>query len=86
MLPRARRAAAIASRIGIAAPPLRVDSMVKYALLARGDAQLYLRLPGAGYAEKIWDHAAGVLVVTEAGGTVSDIHGKPLEFTHGPRL
>jgi 3'(2'), 5'-bisphosphate nucleotidase len=35
---------------------------------------------------KIWDHAAGVLVAEEAGGTVTDIHGRPLEFTHGREL
>ena len=29
---------------------------------ASGEADLYLRLPRAGYREKIWDHAGGVLV------------------------
>ncbi|MHC5543784.1 inositol monophosphatase family protein, partial [Singulisphaera rosea] len=38
------------------------------------------------YREKIWDHAAGLLVVEEAGGVVTDIDGKPLEFTHGREL
>ena len=40
----------------------------------------------ADYREKIWDHAAGVLIVEEAGGTVTDITGKPLEFHHGREL
>jgi 3'(2'), 5'-bisphosphate nucleotidase len=80
-------AAAVAARLGIAAEPLRLDSQAKYAVVARGEADIYLRLPTrADYREKIWDHAAGVLVVEEAGGTVTDIHGRPLEFTHGREL
>ena len=52
-----------------------------------GDADIYLRLPTRkGYQEKIWDHAGGVLIVEEAGGTVTDIHGKPPEFNHGATL
>ena len=40
----------------------------------------------ADYREKIWDHAAGALIVEEAGGTVTDITGRPLEFHHGREL
>jgi 3'(2'), 5'-bisphosphate nucleotidase len=36
--------------------------------------------------EKIWDHAGGALVVTEAGGRVTDITGADLDFTLGYRL
>jgi 3'(2'), 5'-bisphosphate nucleotidase len=80
-------AARIAERLHIEAAPVRIDSQAKYAMLGRGQADAYLRLPkDAAYREKIWDHAAGMLVVTEAGGRVSDIHGKPLEFTHGITL
>jgi 3'(2'), 5'-bisphosphate nucleotidase len=79
--------AAIADRLGIQAEPFRIDSQCKYAAVADGRASIYLRLSSKkGYTEKIWDHAAGVLVVEEAGGTVSDASGKPLEFTHGPGL
>ena len=47
-------------------------------------ADAYLRLPkSAEYVEKIWDHAAGALVVQEAGGRVSDIHGRDLDFSRG---
>jgi len=38
------------------------------------------------YREKIWDQAAGALVVTEAGGLVTDLDGKPLDFTAGRNL
>jgi 3'(2'), 5'-bisphosphate nucleotidase len=40
----------------------------------------------ADYREKIWDHAAGMLVVEEAGGRVSDVDGKRLDFRHGRTL
>ena len=80
-------AASIADRLGITAAPLRMDSQAKYAVVARGEADIYLRLPTrADYREKIWDHAAGALMIAEAGGTVTDIHGKPLEFHHGREL
>jgi 3'(2'), 5'-bisphosphate nucleotidase len=80
-------AAAIAARLGIVAAPLRLDSQAKYAVVGRGEAEAYLRLPTrADYREKIWDHAAGALIVEEAGGTVTDIAGRPLEFTHGREL
>jgi 3'(2'), 5'-bisphosphate nucleotidase len=39
-----------------------------------------------GYVEKIWDHAAGVLIAQEAGAVVSDVEGRPLDFSCGPRL
>jgi 3'(2'), 5'-bisphosphate nucleotidase len=74
---------AIAAAAGITAPSLRMDSQVKYGAVARGDAALYLRLPSPkspNYREKIWDHAAGSLIIDEAGGRVTDMHGQPLDF------
>ena len=77
----------VAAILGITAEPVRMDSQAKYAVVARGDADLYLRLPTRpGYVEKIWDHAAGWLVVTEAGGRVTDVHGTDLDFSRGSRL
>ena len=43
--------------------------------LARGDAAVNLRFPHAGYREKIWDHAAGALIVAEAGAAITDAAG-----------
>jgi 3'(2'), 5'-bisphosphate nucleotidase len=81
------QAAHIAERLGIAKPSVRMDSQCKYAAVARGEADIYLRLPTCkDYREKIWDHAAGWIVVTEAGGRVSDVDGAPLDFTHGRTL
>jgi 3'(2'), 5'-bisphosphate nucleotidase len=80
------RHAFLARAIGISAPPLRMDSQAKYGALARGDAALYLRLPSPrtpDYREKIWDHAAGSLIVEEAGGRVTDAAGRPLDFAGG---
>jgi 3'(2'), 5'-bisphosphate nucleotidase len=77
----------VAEALGIHREPIRMDSQAKYAIVARGDAEIYMRLPAKyGYKEKIWDHAGGVLVVEEAGGCVSDVEGRPLEFNHGYQL
>ncbi|BFI43315.1 hypothetical protein AXG93_4697s1090 [Marchantia polymorpha subsp. ruderalis] len=73
----------IARILGVSAPPIRIDSQAKYGAMARGDAVIYLRFPHAGYREKIWDHAAGLIVITEAGGEVFDAAGKPLDFSKG---
>jgi HAL2 family 3'(2'),5'-bisphosphate nucleotidase len=76
----------ITEKLGTEAEPLRVDSQVKYALLALGKGDVYLRIPSPAtpdYVEKIWDHAAGKLIVEEAGGKVSDISGNPLDFSRG---
>ena len=46
-----------------------------------------MRLPtSAHYRENIWDHAAGMLVVEQAGGRVTDIDGKAFDFSQGSRL
>lgn len=79
-------AALISDLLGITAPPLRLDSQTKYALVARGDASVYLRIPRGAYVEWVWDHAAGSIVVEEAGGVVSDIEGLPLDWGQGRRL
>jgi len=79
-------AAIVGRSLGISSEPLRMDSQAKYAIVARGDASIYLRLPRGDYRENVWDHAAGYLVVTEAGGRVSDVDGKALDFTTGRRM
>ena len=63
-----------------------IDSQAKYALLAAGEGELIFRLPNTknpNYREKIWDHAAGMLCLQEAGGKVTDALGKPLDFSTG---
>ncbi|PKA57133.1 SAL1 phosphatase [Apostasia shenzhenica] len=80
-------------KLGVQAPPVRIDSQVKYGALSRGDGAIYLRFPRKGYREKIWDHAAGFIVVTaysvwsaEAGGVVTDAAGNDLDFSKGRHL
>lgn len=78
-----------AERLGITAEPVRMDSQAKYAVLAAGGGEIYLRLLSPkmpDYREKIWDQAAGSLVIEEAGGTVTDLHGKRLDFSQGRTL
>lgn len=80
---------ALAQRIGIQQAPIRMDSQVKYGLVASGQAVLYLRLPNAqkqSYRENIWDHAAGAIIVEEAGGKVSDMDGKPLNLSANEKM
>lgn len=79
--------AQIAEMLGIKTAPVRMDSQAKYATVAAGEAEIYLRLPSkTGYFEKIWDHAGGVLIVQEAGGQVTDLLGKALDFSKGREL
>jgi 3'(2'), 5'-bisphosphate nucleotidase len=77
----------IVKLLGVKRPPLRMDSQAKYGILARGDGTVYLRLPTKkSYVEKIWDHAAGCILVEEAGGKVTDLNGNPLDFSQGKTL
>jgi 3'(2'), 5'-bisphosphate nucleotidase len=80
---------AVAKAVGITSSSVRMDSQAKYGAVAAGEAALYLRLPSPkypDYREKIWDHAAGAIVVEEAGGKVTDMHGKPLDFYSAAKM
>ena len=81
--------AQIAQQVGITEPPIRMDGQGKYGVLARGEASVYIRLPNPAtpdYRECIWDHAAGLIVVEEAGGVVTDVNGRALDFSQGRRM
>jgi len=78
-----------ARELAVEVEPVRMDSQAKYVVLASGRGELYLRLLSSkqpDYKEKIWDQAAGSLIVEEAGGRVSDLHGERLDFTTGRML
>ena len=79
----------LASAMGVEAEPIPMDSQAKYAVLAAGGGEMLVRLLSASrldYRERIWDQAAGSIVVEEAGGRVTDLDGKPLDFSHGTTL
>ena len=79
--------AKIAEILKVTKEPIRMDSQCKYGVLSRGEASIYLRLPTrADYEEKIWDHAAGYILVEEAGGKVTDCFGRKLDFSLGRTL
>ena len=80
-------AARVIAALGASEAPARLDSQCKYSVVARGQADAYLRLPTRGdYVENIWDHAAGMLIAVEAGAVVTDIDNKPLDFSQGMGL
>jgi 3'(2'), 5'-bisphosphate nucleotidase len=79
----------IADYLGVQVEPVRMDSQAKYAVLASGGGEVILRLLSPkrpDYREKIWDQAAGSLILEEAGGRITDLDGKPLDFTQGRML
>lgn len=72
--------------LGCAAPPLLMDSQAKHVMVAAGHADVLVRFPRPGYREAIWDQAAGARLVEEAGGRVTDLAGRPFDFSTGRRL
>jgi 3'(2'), 5'-bisphosphate nucleotidase len=64
--------------------PHRLDSQVKYAVIASETPSVYLRIPKkSDHVEKVWDHAAGTMIVESIGGKVTDLFGKSLDFSKG---
>lgn len=76
----------IAKILGVNNPSVRMDSQCKYGVVARGEASIYFRFPKSGYQENVWDHAAGSIIVHEAGGIVTDVAGQVLDFSKGRKL
>ncbi|WP_257463231.1 inositol monophosphatase family protein [Archangium lipolyticum] len=66
----------------------RYDGMVKYALLAAGAADLYVRGPRdpRKNPHKLWDHVAGTALVRAAGGQVTGLDGRAVDFSQGTEL
>ena len=78
-----------AQALGVQAQAVRMDSQAKYAVLASGGGEIYLRMLSKSrpdYREKIWDQAAGSIITEEAGGRVTDLHGQELNFGLGRTL
>lgn len=76
-------------KMGIIPEPIPLDSQAKHAVLAMGEAEIFYRLLSRrdpSRREKIWDVAPGSLVIEEAGGCVTDLEGKPLDYRCGITL
>ena len=74
-------------RAGLGGGWVRIDSQVKYAAVASGAAEVYVRPQNRPeWRERIWDHAAGAAIVAGAGGRVTDLDGRLLDFTTGATL
>ena len=83
----ARHTDAMLACLGRSSRLLLLDSQTKYAAVARGQADAYVRVPTSlGYTEWIWDHAAGAIIASEAGARVTDLRGRDLDFGQGRRL
>lgn len=81
------RTSQLMEKLGVRKPPLLMDSLAKYSVLASSEADLLLRFPTSEHPhECIWDQAAGVIIVEEAGGRVTDLEGKVLDFSQGRYL
>ena len=73
--------------MNVEASPILMDSQAKHAVIAAGLADLMIRTPATrAFRDKIWDQAAGSIVVEEAGGRVSDLRGRDLDFGTGRSL
>jgi len=80
------RVQAVLEKLGRSYHSIPCDSQAKYALVARGQAHAYVRIPtNPKRVETVWDHAAGAAIAMRAGMIVSDLRGAPLDFSspHG---
>ena len=68
------------SHLNVSNGSVPMDSQSKYAYVANSTYDVYIRYPNKTHKEKIWDHAAGYLIVRESGGTITDFHGNDLQF------
>jgi 3'(2'), 5'-bisphosphate nucleotidase len=77
----------VLEKAGVPGDVRRLDSLVKYCLIAAGEAEIYLRIPhNRQYRAKVWDHASGDIILAEAGGVISDLYGRKLNFENGAYL
>jgi tRNA nucleotidyltransferase (CCA-adding enzyme) len=75
------------SALGTNAPSIPMDSQAKHVVIASGGADVLLRFPSdKSRHDAIWDQAAGSLLIEEAGGRVTDLRGRTLDFSAGRHL
>jgi 3'(2'), 5'-bisphosphate nucleotidase len=75
------------SVLGTRMPTIPMDSQAKHVVIASGGADVLLRFPrDEGGHDAIWDQAAGSLLIEEAGGRITDLSGRTLDFSAGRHL
>ncbi|KAM0347086.1 hypothetical protein ACHAPU_005025 [Fusarium lateritium] len=78
----------LASSFGAKFPNMELySSHIRYAALLVGGGDFQLRVPSSSNVRMwIWDHAGAQLLLTEAGGKVTDLDGKEMDFGVGRDL
>ncbi|MBX3358600.1 MAG: hypothetical protein KF745_09230 [Phycisphaeraceae bacterium] len=77
----------VIAAMGRPARLVRIDSQCKYAVVARGEADGFLRIPGHPDTRyHVWDHAPGAALATAAGCITTDVRGRELDLTTGAML
>jgi 3'-phosphoadenosine 5'-phosphosulfate (PAPS) 3'-phosphatase len=84
---RAERMRGVVSRAGFPWTTISLDSQCKYALVADGRADAFMRVPSTkGRSETAWDHVAGLVICAEAGAFAGDLNGAEVRCANGPDL
>ena len=84
---RAERMRGVVSRAGFPWTTISLDSQCKYALVADGRADAFMRVPAAkGRFENAWDHLSGLVICAEAGAFAGDLDGHAVRCAQGPDL
>lgn len=80
--------AKLATSLGASFPGTEVwSSHIRYAALLVGGGDFQLRIPSRSDTKMwMWDHAGAQLILAEAGGKVTDIEGKQIDFGAGRDL
>lgn len=76
------------SQVGVKDPGTEVwSSHMRYASLILGGADCQVRVPAKQKKKVfIWDHAGAQLIFTEAGGKITDLNGKAIDFGAGREI
>ena len=77
----------VAEKLGCEWPSTDIWCLqMKYIACAVGGHDAVIRIPREDWHRTcVWDHAGGQLIFEEAGGKVTDIHGKDIDFGAGKR-